>query len=131
MLGVSVYRGRERGRSCAARVGSSQNCSPRTLMPMPVFPRITAPPIQPPLGVLSNTLPALSTIAMWVVSLMAPRIGSALGAGCPGFAASLMFATQYLHSFTFESKGRGFPAMNDRDARLGLISAARCFAYSF
>jgi hypothetical protein len=30
---------------------SSQNCSPRTLMPMPVSPKITAPPIQPADGV--------------------------------------------------------------------------------
>src|SRR5262245_65335359 len=98
---------------------------------MPVLPRMTAPPIQPPLGVLSNTLPALSIIAMCVVSLIVPRIGSAFGAGWPGFAASVMFATQYFHSFTFESKGRGFPAMKDFDARFGLIIAARCFAYSF
>ena len=61
--------------------GSSQNCSPRTLIPIPVLPRMTAPPIQPPLGVLSNTLPALSMIAMCVVSLTVPRIGSAFGAG--------------------------------------------------
>ena len=29
-------------------------------MPMPVLPRMTAPRIQPPLGVLSNMLPSLS-----------------------------------------------------------------------
>ena len=42
-----------------------------------------------------------------------------------------MFATQYFHSFTLGSKGNGLPATKERDARLGLINAARCFAYSF
>ena len=55
-----------------ARVVSRKNCSPRTLMPMPVSPRITAPFTQPPLGVESNTLPSLSTMAMCVVSLLTP-----------------------------------------------------------
>src|SRR5215212_6145512 len=39
---------------------------------MPVSPRTTAPPIQPPLGVLSNMFPFLSMIDMWVVSLTNP-----------------------------------------------------------
>ncbi len=71
-VGVSVYRGRARGRIWFARVLSSQNCSPRTLMPIPVSPRITAPPIQPPLGVESKMFPSLSMIAMCVVSFMTP-----------------------------------------------------------
>ena len=39
-------------------------------MAMPVSPRMTAPPIQPPLGVLSKMLPSLSMMAIWVVSFM-------------------------------------------------------------
>ena len=41
-------------------------------MPMPVSPRITAPVIQPPLGVASNMLPSLSMTAMCVVSFDMP-----------------------------------------------------------
>src|SRR5437867_11901853 len=131
MLGVSVYRGRERGRSCAARVGSSQNCSPRTLMPMPVLPRMTAPPIQPPLGVASKMLPSLSMTEMCVVSLSEPRMGSASGAGPPDFVPSEILAAQYFHSFTFGSDAIGLPAMKPREECFGSMSAARCFAYAF
>src|SRR6516225_6893737 len=78
----------------AARLLSSQNCSPRTLMPMPVLPRMTAPPIQPPLGVESKTFPSLSMMEMWVVSLSAPAIGSGSTTGSPGLPARARFATQ-------------------------------------
>ncbi len=100
-------------------------------MPMPVSPRITAPGIQPPLGVLSKMLPSLSMMAMWVVSLTPPDTGSGSTTGWFGFAACARLATQYFHSFTPESKGSGFPATNARDAFFGSISLARSFAYAF
>jgi len=53
-------------------------------MPMPVLPRMTAPPIQPPLGVASKMLPSLSMTEIWVVSLIAPAIGSGLTILSPG-----------------------------------------------
>ena len=51
-------------------------------MPMPVSPRITAPGTQPPLGVASKTLPALSMTAMWVVSFDTPAESSPLDITC-------------------------------------------------
>ena len=63
-------------------------------MPMPVSPRMTAPPIQPPLGVESKMLPSRSMMAMWVVSLLAPETGSGSGSGPVDVPASVMFATQ-------------------------------------
>src|SRR5262249_17743940 len=116
------------GRSWAARSASSQNCSPRMLMPIPVFPRITAPGIQPPLGVLSKMLPSLSMIAIWVVSLMMPLVACAIMIGLTVEAALVTLAVQYFHSLTFESNGRGLPAWNEVDARLGSISFARSLA---
>src|SRR2546426_1166579 len=86
-------------------------------MPIPVLPRITAPPIHPPLGVASNMFPALSIIAMCVVSLRVPRIGSAFGAGPADFVPSGMLATQYFHSLTFESNGSGLPAIRFHSIR--------------
>src|SRR5712692_1630533 len=101
------------------------------LMPMPVLPRITAPGIQPPLGVLSKTLPSLSMMAMCVVSLMLPFIACATLMGTPGAVEAVAlatFAVQYLHSFILESNGRGLPAWKDVDARRGSISLARSLA---
>jgi hypothetical protein len=40
-------------------------------MPILVLPRMTAPPIQPPLGVESKILPSRSMMAMWVVPSLA------------------------------------------------------------
>ncbi len=58
-------------------------------MPMPVSPRITAPLIQPPLGVQSNRLPSLSTTATCVVSFddarrILPQRGAAILDGSIG-----------------------------------------------
>src|SRR5260370_13804737 len=101
------------------------------LMPMPVLPRMTAPGIQPPLGVLSKMLPARSMIAMWVVSFTAPDTGSASGNGELGLGSSAIFATQYFHSLTVLSDGGGLPATTVRLACIGWITLVRSFAYSF
>jgi hypothetical protein len=63
-------------------------------MPIPVLPRMTAPPIQPPLGVESKILPSRSMMAMWVVPLREPDTGSESGSGPVDSPASLMFASQ-------------------------------------
>src|SRR5437763_490471 len=104
------------------------------LIPIPVLPRITAPGIQPPLGVLSKMLPSLSMMAMWVVSLMLPFITCATFTGVlTGAEAAALgtFAVQYFHSLILESNGRGLPAWNDVEARRGSISLARSLAYAF
>src|SRR6185369_6532294 len=112
ILGVSVYRGRDLGRICAARVGSSQNCSPRTLIPIPVAPRITAPLIQPPRGVTSNILPSLSMTDLCGVSFETPaesrpsddRLSYLDASSCAlSLLTSLTSALQYFHSFNLES----------------------------
>src|SRR6516165_2967008 len=103
---------------------------------MPVSPRITAPGIQPPLGVASNTLPSLSMTEMWVVSFDTPaesnpRDASASASLTRLEAAGCSFAFQYGQVLTLESNGSGSPATKLVDARRGSIDAARCFAYAF
>ena len=101
---------------------------------------MTAPVIQPPLGVASKTLPSLSTMAMCVVSLLMPAESSPNDAwisAAVGFtralvdAVSAMFARQYDHVFTLSSYFIGSPATSARDARERLIKLARSRAYSF
>src|SRR5262245_20382764 len=104
------------------------------LIPMPVSPRITAPLIQPPLGVQSKMLPSLSMIAMCVVSLETPPESKPSDARASASsersvdAPPCTFAFQYGHVLTLESYLSGSPAINDVDACFGLINAARSLA---